>query len=110
MNGAGEIIEEHVRYIEPASLRDAVVRGWIRGLMIALLRLRRNTVMGRGDIERGVREGWLVPEEDGWHRFVYEFQRDPRTGRWVKLHASSIRRVRVVKIVNDGEVGSQGEP
>lgn len=48
------------------------------------------------DVDKGVREGWLVPEEDGWHRFVYDFERDELTGRWRRVPARSMKRVRVL--------------
>lgn len=50
--------------------------------------------MTAADIAKGVAEGWLVPEEDGWHRFVWDFQRDA-LGRLVKTPARGIKRVRV---------------
>lgn len=52
--------------------------------------------MGADDVAAGVRAGWLVPEEEGWHRFVWEFSRDPRTGEWVRKSATHRNRVRVL--------------
>jgi hypothetical protein len=56
--------------------------------------------MGPEAIDKGVREGWLVVEEDGWHRFVWDFVRDPLTKRWVKIPARGIRRVRIVELAH----------
>lgn len=53
------------------------------------------TVVGPDDIAKGVAEGWLVAEEDGWHRFVWDFDRHPLTGKWVRSPARGTKRVRV---------------
>lgn len=50
--------------------------------------------MSAADIAKGVHEGWLIPEEDGWHRFVWDFERIG--GQWVKVPAREVKRVRVV--------------
>lgn len=51
--------------------------------------------MSQADIDKGVREGWLVPEADGWYRFVWDFEPIPGGG-WRKIPARGIKRVRVL--------------
>lgn len=94
-------LEWRIEYRAPRSLWVAFRRGFLRGLLIAIRGLREID-MGPDDIAEGVRRGWLVadPDGDGWYRFVYDFKQD-RNGRWVRLPANSVRRVRIVVQENE---------
>lgn len=55
--------------------------------------------MSPQDIAKGVREGWLVPGEDGWHRFVWDFEAKltpTGTVQWIRKPSTTNKRVRVL--------------
>ena len=53
--------------------------------------------MGPDAIAKGLAEGWLTAEEGGWYRFVWDFVWDPKFGKWTRIPAQGIKRVRVLE-------------
>ncbi len=53
--------------------------------------------MNEEDIKKGLAKGWLIPDVDGWYRFVYDFEWDPIKNNYIKIPSNGIKRVRLIR-------------